>query len=92
MNRRPKRLDKAFFYPAVNMLGKAADSSALRCTAEVHEFHHRLTDIVQQTLNGVWLDAMHRELSNDLLFVFSKNRGNLTHIRSINCGPLGRAR
>jgi hypothetical protein len=42
-------------------------------------------------VNSVGLDAMHRELSNDLLFVFGKNRGNLSHIGSINRGPVRRA-
>jgi hypothetical protein len=89
---RSKRFDQAFLDPAVNMIRKAPQRAVLRIATEVHELCNRFAGAIQQPMDGIGLHSMHRKFTNDVLFIFSKDRGSMTHIGSINRGRLCRVR
>ena len=68
----------------MNMIRKAAHGSVGRLPAEVHQLRHRLADAFQHPMDGIGLYAMQGEFSDDLVFVFRKNRRNVTHLLSIS--------
>ena len=76
----PERLDEALFNPAVHVVCEAPQSPAFRVAAEVEQRRQGPADAFKQAADSVRLHAMHREFSNDLLFVFGEDRRYIVHM------------